>query len=109
MDPEGLWLVEFSTQIGQGTGVVVLTKGKILGGDSNYYYTGDYVLNGTIVRGTLTTTHYNGPPTSVFGPSRSVTLSFEGAAGGDLIMAHGFNLETQYDRATFRLNRVKII
>ena len=41
VDPEGLWLVEFSTQIGQGTGVVVLTKGKILGGDSNYYYTGD--------------------------------------------------------------------
>jgi hypothetical protein len=66
-------------------------------------------LKGSNVRGTLTTTHYSGLSTSVFGPSRSVTLSFEGAVGGDLIMANGFNLETPYHRATFRLNRVKII
>jgi|SRR5262245_2353459 len=42
----GLYKVEFRTQLGVGAGVVVLQDGKIQGGDSAMYYVGDYSENG---------------------------------------------------------------
>jgi len=52
MTIEALWAVNFSTQLGfSGSGVAVFETGRIFGGDSLYYYIGDYVLNGDTVRG----------------------------------------------------------
>lgn len=42
----GLYHVQFDTQLGQGSGVVHLQDGKIRGGDAGLYYIGDYQLNG---------------------------------------------------------------
>lgn len=39
---EGLWIVQFAGMEGKGGGVVVLTKGKALGGDSAFSYVGSY-------------------------------------------------------------------
>ncbi|MDE1940329.1 MAG: hypothetical protein KGI68_15010 [Alphaproteobacteria bacterium] len=39
---EGLYKVQFQTQIGEGAGVFVLHQGRIVGGDSIMYFTGTY-------------------------------------------------------------------
>ncbi len=39
---EGLYKVQFRTQIGDGAGVFILREGRILGGDSIMYFTGTY-------------------------------------------------------------------
>ncbi len=39
----GLWTVEFGSSAGIfGGGVAVFSDGRVLGGDSGYYYTGSY-------------------------------------------------------------------
>lgn len=40
----GLYKVEFHTQLGSGSGIVFLQDGKLHGGDSSLYYVGDYSL-----------------------------------------------------------------
>lgn len=41
---EGLYKVLFQTQLGQGTGVVTVREGRLTGGDSVMYYTGEYTI-----------------------------------------------------------------
>ncbi len=47
---DGLWIVQFHGPQGVGGGVVVLTRGQVLGGDSGFTYHGTYervkILNG---------------------------------------------------------------
>ena len=45
MVEEGLYKVVFQTQLGLGTGVVTLRAGRLRGGDSVMYYTGEYTLH----------------------------------------------------------------
>jgi len=40
---------------GRATGVIILLNGKILGGDSHFYYTGSYTFKNGKWRGELTT------------------------------------------------------
>ncbi len=43
---EGLWTVEFGSNVGMfGGGVVVLANGKVMGGDGGYFYLGEFKLN----------------------------------------------------------------
>ena len=42
----GIYRVEFQTQRGTGTGVVVINDGRILGGDSIMYYVGTFSESG---------------------------------------------------------------
>lgn len=39
---EGFWIVQFAGMEGKGGGVVVLTNGRVFGGDSAYTYLGTY-------------------------------------------------------------------
>jgi hypothetical protein len=102
---DGLWLADFSTHLGAGNGVVVLSNMTLLGGDSNYYYRGTYSLEGTYFRALLTIFHYAGPLNNVFGPLRQLEIQVEGSVGADLIMAHGISRYSPQTRATFRLRR----
>jgi hypothetical protein len=43
---EGLWIVQFVGLQGSGGGVVVFTKGQVLGGDTGYTYVGTYTTQG---------------------------------------------------------------
>ena len=58
-DLEGLWVVRFTASL-TGAGVVVLETQRLFGGDSGYYWYGDYRTDGgqivaraTIVRHTV--------------------------------------------------------
>jgi len=44
---QGLWTIEFGSSTGRfGAGVVVFKEGRVMGGDSGYYYIGTYSLVG---------------------------------------------------------------
>lgn len=47
---EALWSAEFTSNVGNfGAGVAVLETDRILGGDSQYYYVGNYqIVNGIL-------------------------------------------------------------
>jgi len=51
---DGLWTAEFGSSAGVfGGGVAVFREGKILGGDSLYYYVGEYNLTGNVLSARL--------------------------------------------------------
>lgn len=109
MNIDGLWIAEFSTPFGSGVGTVVLNNGRLLGGDCGYYYSGHYSLKGSLLTATLTANHYQGPLNSVFGPLKVITISLQGAAEEDLIMAQGSSKGAPSLRGSFRLRRVELL
>ena len=65
---EGLWTAEFGSGPGVfGSGVAVFRDGKILGGDSTYYYAGDFALDGNALVATLRISPHVHGARSVFG------------------------------------------
>jgi hypothetical protein len=89
---EALWAVNFSTPLDvSGSGVAVFETGRIFGGDSFYYYIGDYVLNGDTILGKAEVLHYSGPPWNIFGPIERMILQYEGQIQGDTIQAIGID------------------
>jgi hypothetical protein len=81
---DGLYKVQFHTQLGTGAGVVVLQGGKLRGGDSRNFYVGTYSENGSRVTAQVTTdTHTDMPGLrSVFGMD-PVHLSLSGTVNSD--------------------------
>lgn len=64
---EGLWSVHFKSQNGEGAGVVVFETGRILGGDSNFIYLGQYNVIEKIVYMSGEIRHYAFNTSSIFG------------------------------------------
>ncbi|MBM4276236.1 MAG: hypothetical protein FJ134_17565 [Deltaproteobacteria bacterium] len=75
----GLWTVEFISTIGRsGKGVVILHNKRLLGGDSGYYYTGNYDINHNRFSGNLFVIRHDPTGISVFGDVDSFKLSLSG-------------------------------
>ena len=81
---EGLWTVEFGSSAGiAGAGVAVFRDGKIMGGDSGYYYVGEYQLDGNRIVGSLNVTPFLPNYRSVFGTvGRAFRLKLDGSLSG---------------------------
>lgn len=75
---DGLWTVVFQTPIGIGSGVLVLSEGRLLGGDAGYYYTGNYSIDGDRFEGTLNVIRFDNSCISVFGDLENISLSYTG-------------------------------
>jgi hypothetical protein len=104
---EALWSVAFSSQQGAfGSGVVVFETGRIFGGDSLYYYLGDYTVTNSTVRGSVNVIHYSGPPMNIFGPVSRMTLQFEGTISGDSMQATGIDPTNSSRRVGMAFNRL---
>ncbi len=58
---EGLWLIWYDGAPGDGRGVIVLHDGKILGGESAWYYSGTYNTDESGIDGSMTLIHYGKP------------------------------------------------
>jgi len=64
------------------SGVIVLLDGRILGGDSNFYYSGSYTFKNGKWRGELTTgQHANTVGVNFLFGGREVTCGFTGTYG----------------------------
>lgn len=77
----GLWTAEFGTSNGMfGGGVVTFDHGKISGGDSWYYYVGEYHFDGGTFRATLRVVPFIEGAQTVFKTvGREITLDLEGS------------------------------
>jgi hypothetical protein len=68
---DGLWSVQFyvppSGSAVFGSGVVVFNNGSIRGGDSTYYYTGNYQITNGQFKANVSIIHYSGPYNNVLG------------------------------------------
>ena len=74
----GLYGVEFQTQIGFGSGVLYLQDGKAYGGDGALYYFGSYSISGNNLKATINTDRQGSPEIeSVFGTDK-VTINLDG-------------------------------
>jgi len=51
---------------------------KIFGGDSQYYYLGQYEIKDEKISGQIEVTHFGNEPLSVFGPAKNFTLRISG-------------------------------
>lgn len=68
MNIEALWAVYFGDAAGQvNGGVVVFETSRIFGGDSKFYYTGEYHISGKRISARITATHYHGDRMTAFG------------------------------------------
>jgi hypothetical protein len=86
---EGLWSVEFKSNIGIfGGGVVVLQR--VFGGDSKYTYLGTYVVEHDHIWGAVKVTPFSSEPYSVFGDSEEFHLNIDGKVGQRIFVAQGF-------------------
>lgn len=82
----GLWTIEFTSLNLVGKGVlVVLSDGKLLGGDSGYYYSGNFRVSGDAVSGTIGVTRFDRNSVSVFGDIDNFSLNFDGKVSGKSI------------------------
>lgn len=75
----GLWTVEFISTINRtGKGILVLYNRRLFGGDSAYYYSGNYDINENQISGNIIVIRYEPFGISVFGDMDSFKLSFSG-------------------------------
>ncbi|MDB5413071.1 MAG: negative regulator,GrlR [Rubritepida sp.] len=71
---EGFWILHIGDVDqpkfidGQSSsGVLILEAGRVFGGDSRFYWSGQYQVNGRHVTGSAKSTHYSGRQMTVFG------------------------------------------
>lgn len=86
---EGLWSVEFYANTGYvGAGVIVFETQRIFGGDSTYYYLGDYLIDNKTgnVHANVTVKHYFGPKNNVFGSVDNINLVVAGPVEDPMIV-----------------------
>ena len=71
---EGLWIVQYAGMEGKDAGVVVLTQGKVLGGDNAFTYIGTYrqIENG--LEASVLVQNYNSSIGNVLGIKGDFTL-----------------------------------
>ena len=106
---EGLWSVYFSSQ-GQvvdyrGAGVIVCETQRILGGDSEFFYLGDYEITNGTVRAKVKVTHYFGQGFSIFGPASQYTVVFEGVLAAREFVANGYVVEDPSKKVLVKLTK----
>lgn len=104
---EALWTVEFvSDNRNYGTGVIVFDTGRIWGGDASYYYIGTgRADNSGIVQAEIQVTHYNGPPSSIFGPLEKFTVRLKGKVEAPVMLLQGVLEEAPERKIAIRCTR----
>jgi hypothetical protein len=81
---DGFWTVHFEAGGNRGAGVVVLTNGKIFGGDGGFTYTGVYSLVGDVMTSEVKAQNFEPSVPSLLGLS-SYTLNLRGKVTGEVI------------------------
>jgi len=103
---EALWSVEFISDMDVlGAGVVVLETGRILGGDSQYFYVGSYEVKNQELEAEIEVTHYFGELYSIFGPEKNFRIKITGEIGKDVMEGQGHRVDNSQMKLGVRLTR----
>lgn len=92
---------------GDGGGVVVFTKGKVLGGDSGFTYVGSYELDGDVLKAKVSATNFDPNIPSVLGVPGNHDLLIEGKITNDNIEGTGALASYPDTKIVVRLSRVQ--
>ena len=86
---EGFWIVQYEGMRGSGAGVVVFIKGRVMGGDTGYTYTGSYEIAGDTLKALISVHNFLPEIPSVLGVVGDFELRLTGKIEGDIIRATG--------------------
>ena len=86
---EGLWIVQYEGMTGNGGGVAVFIRGKILGGDTGYTYVGSYQMQGDSLKARVMVRNFLPGVPSVLGVTGDFELNIDGTLDGDVIRGRG--------------------
>jgi T3SS negative regulator,GrlR len=86
---EGFWIVQYEGMQGNGGGVVMFMKGKVLGGDTGYTYTGSYQTQGQSLKAQVLVRNFLPNVPNVTGVVGDFELTIDGKLEGDVIRASG--------------------
>jgi hypothetical protein len=102
---DGLWIVQYHGPAGVGGGVVVFTKGQVLGGDSGFAYVGSYEEKGDVLKARVSATQFDPNITSVLGVPGNHDLLIEGKIKNDTIEGTGALVTHPDSKIVVRLRR----
>jgi hypothetical protein len=98
---DGLWTVEGTSADG---GILVLCRGRVLGGGNRYYAVGTYTLRGGTIEIEARAYHFHGPAHSPLAGTRpDFHLHFRGQVLTELIEGHVDRTEDRAVRVPFKL------
>ena len=105
---EGLWIVQYAGMEGKDGGVVVLTGGRVLGGDSAFTYVGTYHENANGIQASVLVQNFNPLVGNVLGITGDFTLDLKATVlssgvlqgDGSTPSAPGFGLKVKLTRRT---------
>lgn len=104
---KGLWTVSFQSNFQTfGTGVVVFTQDRVLGGDSFYYYEGDAKVQGNRAEATIKVVRFNKAGMAIFGNLDSFNLKVSGDIASPEMELHGNMLEQPNMKITIRCTKI---
>jgi len=104
---EALWKVEFISSLGNlGAGVVVFKSNKIFGGDSIYYYLGNFEIKNERASAEVEVTYHSGTPLSVFGPKRNFKIRVAGKVQEPVMDLKGYLESDPSSEITVRCTKI---
>jgi hypothetical protein len=107
---EGLWTVSFQSNFQTvGTGVVVFTHNRILGGDTFYYYDGNINVQGNRAEATVKIVRFNKAGMAIFGNLDSFNLKVSGDIGTSNIELKGNMVEQPNMKITILCKKITSI
>ena len=87
---DGLYKISFQTQMGTGSGVIVLNAGRVTGGDNAAYYVGTYFMTGDRFTVDVEVHHHTSAPgLRLLFAAESFRLKLEGDGVGDEAIMSG--------------------
>ena len=84
---DGLWIVQYEGIQGEGAGVVVLTQGRLLGGDFGYTYEGNYIVKDNWIAASIHVANFLPNIASVLGHVGDFDLEMKAPITGNVIKA----------------------
>jgi hypothetical protein len=103
---DGLWTIQFEVaNEWRSGGVVIFAAGRLLGGDSHYYYEGRCAEKESMLTGEARIIHHSGPLAAGFGGSPDFVVMLEGRRAGDVISGHIFKPGTEQAKLKLRCVR----
>ena len=104
---DGLWTVHYFGPQGNGGGVVVLTKGQVLGGDSGFFYIGSFEERGDTFKGRVAVKNFDPSIPNVIGVVGDFELLIDGKVQGDSINGTGALATAPNAKIVVRLTKRK--
>jgi hypothetical protein len=86
---DGLWIVRYHGPQGVGAGVVVFTKGQVLGGDNGFTYNGSFELKDNTFKAKVSVKNFDLAIPNVLGIPGDFDLLLEGKVSNDKIEGTG--------------------